>query len=106
MNGAGRETPQRELDPGSISVVDEVVRFAEDSGLRLTLPFTHQPRLWQEGDPYRFSPKRRGDPWEESMKRVDQYDDEMCRAWKEDIDTLLVFVSNTRFVSSSLFLSL
>ncbi|KAJ4471569.1 hypothetical protein J3R30DRAFT_3710141 [Lentinula aciculospora] len=49
------------------------------------------PRLWQEGDPYRFSPKRRGDPWEESMKRVDLYDDEMCRAWKEDVDTLLVF---------------
>ncbi|KAF9075540.1 hypothetical protein BDP27DRAFT_1415325 [Rhodocollybia butyracea] len=73
VNEAGRETPQRERDPGSISVVDEV------------------PRLWQEGDPYRFSPKRRGDPWEESMKRVDQYDDEMCRAWKEDIDTLLVF---------------
>ncbi|GAV99271.1 hypothetical protein LENED_000715 [Lentinula edodes] len=48
-------------------------------------------RLWQEGDPYRFSPKRRGDPWEESMKRVDLYDDEMCRGWKEDVDTLLVF---------------
>ncbi|KAJ3767725.1 hypothetical protein FB446DRAFT_315094 [Lentinula raphanica] len=49
------------------------------------------PRLWQEGDTYRFSPKRRGDPWEESMKRVDLYDDEMCRGWKEDVDTLLVF---------------
>ncbi|KAJ3794599.1 hypothetical protein GGU11DRAFT_747839 [Lentinula aff. detonsa] len=49
------------------------------------------PRLWQEGDPYKFSPKRRGDPWEESMRRVDLYDDEMCRGWKEDVDTLLVF---------------
>ncbi|KAJ4487113.1 hypothetical protein C8J55DRAFT_423779, partial [Lentinula edodes] len=25
------------------------------------------------------------------MKRVDLYDDEMCRGWKEDVDTLLVF---------------
>lgn len=38
------------------------------------------------------------------MKRVDLYDDEMCRAWKEDVDTLLVFVSE--FFFSSLVLSL
>ncbi|KAL0063476.1 hypothetical protein AAF712_009680 [Marasmius tenuissimus] len=49
------------------------------------------PRMWKEGDPYRFAPKRRGDPWDECLKRVDRYDDEMCRGWKEDIDTLLVF---------------
>ncbi|KAG7090060.1 hypothetical protein E1B28_011677 [Marasmius oreades] len=49
------------------------------------------PRMWKEGDPYRFAPRRRGDPWEECLKRVDNYDDEMCRGWKEDIDTLLVF---------------
>ncbi|KAK7032085.1 hypothetical protein VNI00_013455 [Paramarasmius palmivorus] len=48
-------------------------------------------RMWTEGEPYRFAPKRRGDPWEECLKRVDNYDDEMCRGWKEDIDTLLVF---------------
>uniref|UniRef100_A0A0W0FS72 DUF6535 domain-containing protein n=1 Tax=Moniliophthora roreri TaxID=221103 RepID=A0A0W0FS72_MONRR len=47
--------------------------------------------MWTEGEPYRFAPKRRGDPWEECLKRVDNYDDEMCRGWKEDIDTLLVF---------------
>ncbi|KAF9261601.1 hypothetical protein L218DRAFT_930842, partial [Marasmius fiardii PR-910] len=47
--------------------------------------------MWKEGDPYRFAPRRRGDPWEECLKRVDNYDDEMCRGWKEDTDTLLVF---------------
>jgi len=25
-------------------------------------------------------------------KGVDKYDEEMCRGWKEDLDTLLVFV--------------
>ncbi|KAL0566765.1 hypothetical protein V5O48_015238 [Marasmius crinis-equi] len=59
-------------------------RTAEESG---DLPH----RMWKDGDPYRFAPKRRGDPWEECLKRVDNYDDEMCRGWKEDIDTLLVF---------------
>ncbi|KAF5360160.1 hypothetical protein D9758_011365 [Tetrapyrgos nigripes] len=63
-------------------------------------------RLWKEGEPYRFAPKRRGDPWEYCMKRVDNYDDEMCRGWNEDIDTLLVFAglfsaSSTAFLIES-----
>ncbi|KAK7470176.1 hypothetical protein VKT23_001614 [Stygiomarasmius scandens] len=69
-------------------------------------PESASTRLWQEGDPYRFAPKRRGDPWEQCMKRVDNYDDEMCRGWKEDIDTLLVFAglfsaSSTAFLIES-----
>ncbi|THU88925.1 hypothetical protein K435DRAFT_678972 [Dendrothele bispora CBS 962.96] len=67
---------------------------------------TSKTRLWKEGDPYRFAPKRRGDPWEQCMRRVDNYDDEMCRGWKEDIDTLLVFAglfsaSSTAFLIES-----
>ncbi|KAG7087170.1 hypothetical protein E1B28_013150 [Marasmius oreades] len=46
---------------------------------------------WTEGDPYRFSPPKKRDPWEECIKLVERHDDENCRGWKEHIDTLLVF---------------
>ncbi|KAK1229110.1 hypothetical protein PQX77_007842 [Marasmius sp. AFHP31] len=46
---------------------------------------------WREGDPYRFSPAKHRDPWQECIKLVDKHDDENCRGWKEHIDTLLVF---------------
>ncbi|KAF9264389.1 hypothetical protein L218DRAFT_1076597 [Marasmius fiardii PR-910] len=46
---------------------------------------------WKEGDPYRFSPPKKRDPWEECIKLVEKHDDETCRGWKEHIDTLLVF---------------
>ncbi|TFK68281.1 hypothetical protein BDN72DRAFT_752917, partial [Pluteus cervinus] len=31
--------------------------------------------------------------WEECHKLVEDYDDEMCRAWKDEIDKLLIFAS-------------
>ncbi|KAE9386278.1 hypothetical protein BT96DRAFT_960608 [Gymnopus androsaceus JB14] len=31
------------------------------------------------------------DPWTECLKSVRTYDDEKCKGWREDIDTLLVF---------------
>jgi hypothetical protein len=33
-----------------------------------------------------------GEPWEELMKEVKKYDKEEVEGWREDIDTLLVFV--------------
>ncbi|KIK69274.1 hypothetical protein GYMLUDRAFT_117529, partial [Collybiopsis luxurians FD-317 M1] len=32
-----------------------------------------------------------GDPWTECLNSVRKYDDEKCRGWNQDIDTLLVF---------------
>ncbi|KAK0460669.1 uncharacterized protein EV420DRAFT_222678 [Desarmillaria tabescens] len=34
---------------------------------------------------------RTGDPWEAGVNQVEKYDNELCRGWKEHIDTLLVF---------------
>ncbi|KAK0205554.1 hypothetical protein DFS33DRAFT_1383459 [Desarmillaria ectypa] len=34
---------------------------------------------------------RTGDPWEVGVNQVEKYDNELCKGWKEDIDTLLVF---------------
>lgn len=51
-------------------------------------------RLWADGDQYRYAvPPRTGDHWERIMKRIDLYDEDICKGWREDIDTLLVFVS-------------
>ncbi|KAF8830629.1 hypothetical protein HHX47_DHR2001013 [Lentinula edodes] len=49
-------------------------------------------RLWADGDQYRYAvPPRTGDHWERIMKRIDLYDEDICKGWREDIDTLLVF---------------
>ncbi|KAJ2914557.1 hypothetical protein MD484_g5861, partial [Candolleomyces efflorescens] len=48
-------------------------------------------KKWQSGDPCHYSIPRKGDPWEECFNQVQKFDDEMCRGWREEIDTLLVF---------------
>ncbi|KAF5367933.1 hypothetical protein D9758_004340 [Tetrapyrgos nigripes] len=50
-----------------------------------------KPKIWQAGEPYRFAPKKTGEPWEELIKEVKKYDKEEVEGWREDIDTLLVF---------------
>ncbi|KAF9077263.1 hypothetical protein BDP27DRAFT_1312103 [Rhodocollybia butyracea] len=49
-------------------------------------------RLWTPTDHYRYaiSPKT-GDHWEKVNKRVETFDEDICKGWREDIDTLLVF---------------
>jgi hypothetical protein len=48
---------------------------------------------WQFKDPYRTHLAKDQDPWEGCFKKVRKIDDEMCRGWREEIDTLLIFVS-------------
>uniref|UniRef100_A0A0W0G9E2 DUF6535 domain-containing protein n=1 Tax=Moniliophthora roreri TaxID=221103 RepID=A0A0W0G9E2_MONRR len=49
------------------------------------------PKAWNPEAPYRYALPRDGDCWKECLKRVDKHDEERCRGWREDIDTLLVF---------------
>jgi hypothetical protein len=42
--------------------------------------------------PYLYAPKSKGDHWEKSLKAVEKHDNEIFTRWREDIDTLLVFV--------------
>ncbi|KAJ7585780.1 hypothetical protein C8J56DRAFT_128177 [Mycena floridula] len=44
-----------------------------------------------EGKPWEFLPKIKGDGWGNVMKEIDKYDDEVAKGWRDDIDTLLVF---------------
>ncbi len=39
---------------------------------------------------------RTGDPWETGVNQIEKYDNELCKGWKEHIDTLLVFVRRLR----------
>lgn len=57
-------------------------------------------RLWTNADQnYRYAISARvGDHWENVMKRLDVYDEDMCKGWREDIDTLLVFVCSEIFL--------
>jgi hypothetical protein len=42
--------------------------------------------------PYKYAPTSVGDNWQKCLAAVEKYDNDMCTSWKEDIDTLLVFV--------------
>lgn len=47
---------------------------------------------WSIKDAYRTRLPKDGDPWEACFKKVQKLDDEMCRGWREEIDTMLIFV--------------
>ena len=42
--------------------------------------------------PYTFLEPVDGDPWERMKIGVDKYNGELCKGWKDDLDTILVFV--------------
>ncbi|KAF9264412.1 hypothetical protein L218DRAFT_900680 [Marasmius fiardii PR-910] len=49
------------------------------------------PRPFTPDTPYEYNVPHSGDCWKECLKRLDHSDGEMCKNWREDIDTLLVF---------------
>ncbi|TFK67432.1 hypothetical protein BDN72DRAFT_888879 [Pluteus cervinus] len=50
------------------------------------------PAKWLPNEPLRYPvPKLSEDPWEACHKVVDKYDDDICKAWKDEIDKLLIF---------------
>ncbi|KAL0568531.1 hypothetical protein V5O48_013459, partial [Marasmius crinis-equi] len=49
------------------------------------------PDAYKPETPYLYHLPQSGDCWKECLKKVDQYDADRCKGWREDIDTLLVF---------------
>ncbi|KAF9029481.1 hypothetical protein BDZ89DRAFT_720938 [Hymenopellis radicata] len=49
------------------------------------------PKGWRCGDPLHHEIPKSGDPWESCLALTRQYDQDMCRGWNEETDTLLVF---------------
>ena len=47
---------------------------------------------WNCGDPHRYGAPKKGDSWNKCHKLTEKYDNEMCDAWKEEVDKLLIFV--------------
>src|SRR5688572_4991207 len=45
------------------------------------------------GEPHRYTSPWKGNSWQRCRRMVDKYDEEMCDAWKEEVDKLLIFVS-------------
>ncbi|KAK1219738.1 hypothetical protein PQX77_017546 [Marasmius sp. AFHP31] len=49
------------------------------------------PRPYTPEQPFVYSIPQSGDCWKECLNRVDEYDIERCKGYRDDIDTLLVF---------------
>ena len=47
---------------------------------------------WRCGDPYRYGPPKTGNSWTKCHELTEKYDNDMCDAWKEEVDKLLIFV--------------
>ncbi|TFK67150.1 hypothetical protein BDN72DRAFT_899178 [Pluteus cervinus] len=52
-------------------------------------------RRWLSGDPPKFPLPKSADSsgWQECYKYVNEYDEDMCESWKDEIDKLLIFAS-------------
>ncbi|KAF8800057.1 hypothetical protein BYT27DRAFT_7342631 [Phlegmacium glaucopus] len=46
---------------------------------------------WHCGNPYRYGAPMKEDAWQKCYKMTEKYDNEMCAAWKEEVDKLLIF---------------
>ncbi|CAA7257496.1 unnamed protein product [Cyclocybe aegerita] len=46
---------------------------------------------WRCGNPHRFSTPKNGDSWHKCWKLTEKHDNEMCDAWKDEVDKLLIF---------------
>ena len=48
---------------------------------------------WRCGDTRHYDIPKNEDGWKKCKAMVEKYDDEMCDAWKDEVDKLLIFVS-------------
>jgi len=51
-----------------------------------------QPEYWKAEHPYIYLDPSRGDSWATLRQGIQKHDDERCKGWREDLETLLVFV--------------
>ncbi|KAF8960793.1 hypothetical protein BDZ97DRAFT_1905772 [Flammula alnicola] len=46
---------------------------------------------WHCGDPHRYGAPKKGDSWQKCHELTEKYDNELCDAWKDEVDKLLIF---------------
>lgn len=47
--------------------------------------------VWLPSQLLQFLPQRKGEPYENWFKRLEKYDEGVCKSWKDEIDKLLIF---------------
>ncbi|KAF8155560.1 hypothetical protein B0H34DRAFT_500899 [Crassisporium funariophilum] len=67
-----------------------ITDMPDDSSPPSVLPwFNVKP--WKCGDPFQYPVPKNGDPWERSQNMVKDYDENMCNAWNDEVQNLLIF---------------
>ncbi|TFK68960.1 hypothetical protein BDN72DRAFT_797047 [Pluteus cervinus] len=57
----------------------------------MPIPEITEPERWRPGDPHRYNVLNdQKDQWEALHKMVERHDEEMCDAWKDELDKLLI----------------
>jgi len=54
--------------------------------------FWCQPKIWDNEHDYVYLEKPKLEPWETIKRGLDKNDDEMAKAWNDELNTLLTFV--------------
>ncbi|PFH49574.1 hypothetical protein AMATHDRAFT_62892 [Amanita thiersii Skay4041] len=53
--------------------------------------YQHPEQPWRCGEPFRYGLPKKGDPWVHCRSLADKYDKNMCEAWRDEVDKLLIF---------------
>jgi len=62
----------------------------------LNNPFDVQPKIWDWWHEYVYPPEKpKLEPWETIKQGLDKHDDEMSKAWNDELNTLLTFVRDS-----------
>lgn len=51
--------------------------------------------MWTEGTSIKNAEPFNGEPFEDLKQALDKHDDELCKGWREELDSMLVFVCHT-----------
>lgn len=46
---------------------------------------------WLLGEPRKYAIPEEGDPWERCYQKVKDYDDDLCKGWRDQVEKLLIF---------------
>jgi len=72
---------------GYVRMISHTLKSSSNSAM--------QPRTWKCGEPYQYSiPEPDGDPWEVVLEALLKKDKIQCDAWKDEVQNLLIFVSD------------
>lgn len=90
--------------PDTVIVFDQNASSPSQPDTSNPIPEVPRPEIHPDfpmKGPYLTGPAPRGDPWDNCLQAVEKYDNDACKSWREEIDTLLVFVRGCLLFISS-----